>query len=271
MCVSHAGLRDAAFRVAAELRHARAQHPGSGSEALDQYRNQRRGSARAEARVLRRCGYYRRTFQNLLQTDFVDRSQADYTPVKVTSPLNGEVITAYNLAPAKLNLTQTFDTNATSDRKQTFNGYELAMNARVRGGITVFGGLSFQKTVNVTCDQPDDPNLLRFCDQGDSGIPFGTDAKLNISYPVPLWGLQVSGVFQSYQGQAARTDWLISRTTNYAADCIAPCTPGARRDSGPDRGVAHDSVDAARRPSSWTASIRSICALESGLRSAQRA
>ena len=50
------------------------------------------------------AGYYRRTFQNLLQTDFVDRSQADYSPVQVVSPLNGEVITAYNLAPAKLHV-----------------------------------------------------------------------------------------------------------------------------------------------------------------------
>ena len=145
--------------------------------------------------------------------------------------MNGEVITAYNLAPSKLSLTQTLDTNATSDRSQTFNGYELAMNARVRGGITMFGGLSFQKTVNVTCDQPDDPNLLRFCDQGDSGIPFGTDAKLNISYPVPWWGLQVSGVFQSYQGQPARTDWLISRTTRYAANCLGSVRRLAMRSS----------------------------------------
>jgi hypothetical protein len=172
-------------------------------------------------------GYYRRTFQNLLQTDFVDRSQADYTPVKVVSPLNGEVITAYNLAPAKLNLTQTLDTNATSDRKQIFNGYEFAANARVRGGITVFGGLSLQKTETVTCDQPDDPNLLRFCDQRENGIPFGADGKLNISYPVPLWGLQVSGVFQSYRGQPAPTNWLISKTTKYAANCVGPCVPNA--------------------------------------------
>jgi hypothetical protein len=173
------------------------------------------------------AGYYRRTFQNLLQTDFVDRSQADYTPVNVVSPLNGEVIRAYNLAAAKRTLTQTMNTNATSDRKQLFNGYELAMNARVRGGITVFGGLSFQKTATVQCDQPDDPNLLRFCDQRESGIPFGTDAKLNISYPVPLWGLQISGVFQSYQGQPARTDWLLSPTTRYAANCVGACVPNA--------------------------------------------
>ena len=173
------------------------------------------------------AGYYRRTFQNLLQTDFVDRSQADYSPVQVVSPLNGEVITAYNLALAKRTLTQTFDTNATSDRKQIFNGFEFAMNARARGGITVFGGLSFQRTQTVTCDQPDDPNLLRFCDQRENGLPLGTDAKLNISYPVPFWGLQVSGVFQSYQGQPAQTNWLITPTTRYAADCVGPCTPGA--------------------------------------------
>ncbi len=173
------------------------------------------------------AGFYRRSFQNLLLTDFVDRSQADYTPVQVVSPLNGEVITAYNLAPAKLSLTQILDTNATSDRKRIFNGYEFAVNARVRGGITVFGGLSLQKTVNVTCDQPDDPNLLRFCDQRESGLPIQNDFKLNISYPTPLWGLYVSGVFQSYQGGEAQTNWLISRTTRYAADCVRPCTPGA--------------------------------------------
>jgi Carboxypeptidase regulatory-like domain/TonB-dependent Receptor Plug Domain len=173
------------------------------------------------------AGYYRRSFQDLLLTDFVDRSQADYTPVPVVSPLDGEVITAYNLAPSKLLLTRTVDTNATSDRKQTFNGYEFAVNARVRGGVTVFGGLSFQKTVRVTCDQPDDPNLLRFCDQGEVGLPTQYDFKLNISYPTPLWDIYVSGVYQNYQGAEAQTNWLISRTTRYAADCVGPCTPGA--------------------------------------------
>ena len=192
------------------------------------------------------AGYYRRTFQNLLQTDFVDRSQADYTPVQVVSPLNGEVITAYNLALAKRTLTQTLDTNATSDRKQIFNGFEFAMNARVRGGITVFGGLSFQRTQTVTCDQPDDPNLLRFCDQRENGLPFGTDAKLNVSYPVPLWGLQVSGVFQSYQGQPAQTNWLITPDDPLCRQLRRSVHARRAGDSGPDRGVTHDPLDAGR-------------------------
>ena len=58
------------------------------------------------------AGWYRRSFQNLLLTDYDNRTQADYTPFTVVSPLNGEVITAYNLAPAKLPLTQRTDTNA---------------------------------------------------------------------------------------------------------------------------------------------------------------
>ena len=183
------------------------------------------------------AGYYRRTYRNQLLTqctrpgggacpaDFVDRSMADYTPVTIVSPLDGEVITAYNLAPSKLNLTQTFDTNASDDRKQMFTGYELAVNARIRGGLIMFGGVALQKTVLVTCDQPDDPNLLRFCDQRNSDIPFGADYKLNVSYPLPWWGLSASAVFQSYRGQPAETNWLITRTTRYAADCTGPCTP----------------------------------------------
>lgn len=173
------------------------------------------------------AGWYRRTFGELLFQDFVDRSQADYSPVTIVSPLDAEAITAYNLSPAKLSLTQRIDTNASSDRKQIFNGFELAMNARLRNGITIFGGTSHQRTELVTCDQPDDPNLLRFCDQRKNAIPFQTDVKLNVSYPTPVWGLQLSGVFQSYQGKPAETNWLVSRTTRYAANCPGPCAPGA--------------------------------------------
>jgi hypothetical protein len=173
------------------------------------------------------AGWYRRTFRDVLFQDFVDRSQADYTPVTIVSPVDQEVITAYNLSPGKLSLTQRIDTNAPPDQKQIFNGFELAMNARLPNGITIFGGTSHQKTVMVTCNQPDDPNLLRFCDQRTSGIPFQTDVKLNVSYPTPIWGLQLSGVFQSYQGKPAETNWLVSRTTRYAANCKGPCTPGA--------------------------------------------
>jgi hypothetical protein len=87
--------------------------------------------------------------------------------------------------------------------------------------------LSLQDTATVTCDQPDDPNLLRFCDQRETGRPVQKDFKLNVSYPTPFWGLYVSGVYQNYQGAEAQNNWLISRTTRYANDCVGACTPGA--------------------------------------------
>jgi hypothetical protein len=173
------------------------------------------------------AGWYHRSYQDLLLTDYVDRSQADYTPFTVVSPLDGEVITAYNLSASKLSLTQRIDTNAGSERKQIYNGLEFGFNARLNGGVTVFGGTSHQRTLLVSCDQPDDPNLLRFCDQRENDLPWQTDFKLNASYPVPFWDIQLSGVFQSIQGKPAETNWLLSRTTRYAADCVRPCTPGA--------------------------------------------
>ena len=51
-----------------------------------------------------------------------------------------------------------------------------------------------------TC-QTEDPNILRFCDQSQLDIPFYTQFKLNGSYMLP-WQLQVSGTFQSYNGDA---------------------------------------------------------------------
>lgn len=173
------------------------------------------------------AGWYHRTFQDILLEDYVDRSQADYTPVTIVSPIDGQPLTAYNLNPAKLPLTRRLDTNASSARQQIYDGVELGFTARMRSGLTVFGGTAHQRTQLVTCDQPDDPNLLRFCDQRLNGLPLQTDFKLNVSYPTPLWGLQLSGVFQSYQGRPAETNWLLTRTTRYAANCPGPCTPGA--------------------------------------------
>ena len=91
------------------------------------------------------------------------------------------------------------------------------------------------------CDQPDDPNQLRFCDRGNlpapyNSVPFLTDFKLAGSLPLP-WGLPVSGVFISkgdkgkFQnlGYGLAPEYLITRTTRYtAAQCAGqPCTAGA--------------------------------------------
>ena len=108
------------------------------------------------------------------------------------------------------------------------------MNSRLPGGATIFGGTSIDRNLTVTCDEPDNPNLDRFCDQRETAVPFRAQFKLAGSYPLPWFGIQIGGTFQSYPGavigtttQLSGTTWLITPTTRYAANCTGGCTPGA--------------------------------------------
>jgi hypothetical protein len=205
-------------------------------------------------RVSLSATWYRRNFHNLPVTDNLLREMSDYRAVDVVSPLDGSVFQAYTVvSTAKLRAVQDFDRNAGSGRKQTYNGGDLTFNARLPRGGTIFGGFTAERTLRVTCDEPDDPNFLRFCDDRDNGIPFLKQFKFAGTYPVGF-GIQVSATFQSingralggYSGTAAAdrnriigpgygdigspiaTRWLITPATRYAADCTGPCTPGAQ-------------------------------------------
>jgi hypothetical protein len=173
----------------------------------------------------------------------------DYTPVNVFNPLNGEVFTIYNLNPAKARLVDTLDTNAGSGRKQIYTGLDFTFNWRMPHGGTVFGGFITERTLRVTCDEPDDPNALRFCDDRDNDIPYRPQLKLAGTYPLP-WDVQVSASFQSLAGRPigffattgnnkisgpgygdtgspSGTLWQLTRNTRYPANCPAPCPAGA--------------------------------------------
>ena len=102
---------------------------------------------------------------------------------------------------AQLRAVQDFDTNASSDRKQTYNGGDITFNARLPRGGTLFGGFTMERTLRVTCDEPDDPNFLRFCDDRENDIPFLKQFKFAGTYPVG-WGIQASLSFQSIAGRA---------------------------------------------------------------------
>ena len=197
--------------------------------------------------------FYRRQFYDLPVADNLLRTQADYRGVDVVSPLDGSVFKVYTVnTAAQLAQVNDFDTNAGSERKQTYNGGDITFNARIPGGGTLFGGFTAERTLRVTCDEPDDPNFLRFCDDRDNGIPFLKQFKFAGTYPIK-WGIQASASFQSiagrslggYSGTAAAdrnriagpgygdvgspigTRWLINRGAVYPANCQAPCTPGA--------------------------------------------
>ena len=184
--------------------------------------------------------WFRRSFHDLTVSDNLLRSPSDYTPLTVVSPLNGEVITIYNLDPAKVSQVDVLDTNTIADsdrRSQVYKGLEFGVSARLPGGGAIFGGYTFDRTTYVLCDSPDDPNTLRFCDGGTNDVPMQQQIKVNLAYPT-VWGLHVGAAVISNNGGAAgagspgtqsyaTSNWRLSRTTRYAADCPGPCVPGA--------------------------------------------
>ena len=180
------------------------------------------------------ANYFYTQFYNLRQRTTCCRRFADYTPVQVASPLDGSVVTIYNVSAAKQSAVQNLQTS--SDTAKLWNtDFEFGFNARLPRGASVFGGTATDRTIATQCDITDDPNRLNYCDQTKSGIPLNTQFKIAGSSPLP-WGIQVGASFQTYEylfGSGAPTTtftgggvWQITRTTQYPADCMGPCTPG---------------------------------------------
>ena len=148
--------------------------------------------------------WYRRTFHNIRSTTNLALTDADWIPFTVTSPLNGEVFTVYNLSKAKQGLVNLLDSNVTdpNKRSQTYNGFELTANARLPRGASVYGGWTGDRTVAVACDGFD-PNTRRFCDERELGLPFRHDFKLAGAYLLPM-EVQIGATLQSYAGSTAK-------------------------------------------------------------------
>ena len=160
--------------------------------------------------------YYRRTFP----TGLFDRSQpflpdnilvspADYTAVALTSPVDGSPLTLYNLNPSKLGLVDIVDRNP-KGYTQWYNGFETVFQVRTPGNGKLFGGLTTDRTVLRNCSV-DDPNLNRFCDQTTLRIPFRNMFKLTGFYPLPLYGIELSGSFMSFPGAEQKVDYIVNR------------------------------------------------------------
>ncbi len=195
--------------------------------------------------------WFHSSFKNLIARNNVARTAADYTKVTVYNPYHGSPIDVYNISSAKAAAVSNVDSND-SDLARTYNGLEINFNARLPHGGRVFGGTSTERTLSNSCSAAgNDPNLLQYCDQSQSGIPFLTSFKLAATYPLPWYGLTVSGSFQALAGNLLGTDalqygvftagtgfaqpngqstfWQIGRATTYtAATCkSASCTVGA--------------------------------------------
>jgi hypothetical protein len=206
-------------------------------------------------RVSLSANWYRRSFHRLRVTDNRLRTMNDYAAYNIFHPMTGGPFTVYDVTPAAATRVDNFDTNAGSDRKHVYNAYDVNINARLPGGAMIFGGFVTEQNLRRVCDEPDEPNMLLYCDDWDNDIPYRPTLKLAGTYPLP-WGISVSASLQSLAGRPlggfttvttsgvlntnkisgpgygdtsspVGTNWLLNRTTRYPANCPAPCPAGA--------------------------------------------
>jgi hypothetical protein len=130
----------------------------------------------------------------------------DYTPFTIVSPLDGELITLYNLNPAKRGLSDNLITYAPGNSR-VFNGVDILVNGRFGRGTLLGGGISMGRTVTDSCTV-DDANLQRFCLVTP---PFmaGNQYKFMAAHPLP-YGLQISGTFVSIPGPLVSANYTVS-------------------------------------------------------------
>ena len=198
-------------------------------------------------RVSLSANWYRRTFHRLRVTDNTLRTMSDYIPFDIFNPMTGQPMRIFDVSPAAVSRVDNFDTNAGDERKHVYTGVDLNLQARLPRGGTLFGGFVTEKNQRNICDEPDDPNMLLYCDDWQNDIPFRPTLKLAGTYPLG-WGVSVSAAFQSSAGRPlglttttgnkisgpgygdtgspVGTNFLIQRTTRYPANCPAPCPAG---------------------------------------------
>jgi hypothetical protein len=180
-------------------------------------------------------------------------TNASYRPVTVFSPIDGHAITMYDtvsvVATRAVANVDGNDPNLT----QRYDGLEFNFSARLPKGGRLFGGTATDRTISNTCSAAaTNPNLLNYCDQTKSGIPWRTQIKLVATYEVK-WGIRVSGALQSLPGYVLGTPalqaggagnpnltnvsglgtaWTVAPTTTYAVcpgnSAAQGCVVGAR-------------------------------------------
>jgi len=130
-----------------------------------------------------------------------------YRPVTVFSPIDGTPIAMYD--PINTTVSRAVQNVITNDTglSQVYNAFEFGFNARLGRGARIFGGFGTDRTVANTCSgATTNPNFLvtmngvNHCDESTSGIPWRTGFKLAGTYPLPWWGVVVSGSYQGLPG-----------------------------------------------------------------------
>lgn len=154
------------------------------------------------------ASYFYRDYQDLTAVVNVAVTEADYSPLTITNPLDGQPFTIYNQSAASIGRVDNLLTN--SDKlAQSYHGGELTFNRRFRNNLTLFGGVTVgtNKSAPVASNNPNDQINAAGYDLLDSRV------IVNFSgvYRLP-WSLNVSGHLAHYSGQPLRRIYTVTRT-----------------------------------------------------------
>ena len=158
-------------------------------------------------------GYFRRIWGNFQVTDnlLIGPDDFDYFTVKVPShaelPGGGgyDLTGVRNLKPAKFGLEQNLNTLSSKygKQKEHWNGFDVTINARLRGRANLQGGISSGKTMEDNCEiaaKLPEQNIDRPLQYCHRETPMLTQGKMFGSYTLPKIEVQVAGTFRSTPG-----------------------------------------------------------------------
>ncbi|HEU4692596.1 MAG TPA: hypothetical protein VFS23_29745, partial [Vicinamibacterales bacterium] len=184
-------------------------------------------------RVSAEVAYHRRWFRGFTVTDNLVTQPSDYTAYTITAPLDSRlpdgggypISGLYDVSPALFGQLDEFITNSRGfgEWSQYFNGFDVTLNARTEGGLTLQGGTSVGQTVSDNCDVRSRlPELSVTIGAGLQGssvsqtspychVATGFLAQLRglASYTIPKIDVQVSGVFQSKPGPQLSANYAV--------------------------------------------------------------
>lgn len=158
--------------------------------------------------------YFRRSYGNLTVIDDRALSAADFDTFGVPAPTDarlpdggGYTVGGFrNLKPTSFGRpSDNYVTFADEYGKltQRWNGVDVSVNARIRNGLLLQGGLSTGRTTSDNCEIVEVlPELSPLTSQDYCRVNtnFLTQVKLLASYTIPRVDVQLSGSFQSIPG-----------------------------------------------------------------------
>jgi hypothetical protein len=159
------------------------------------------------ARIGLTVSYFRRKYFDVYQAVNQALTDADYLPITITSPLDGQPFTIYNQTPASVgrfdNVVKNFD-----GLGSRYNGFEISFDRRFADNFALFGGYTLGSHEECTSASTNPNDRINSC--GNHLFDSTHIGNFSGLYRLP-GAFMVSGHYQYKTGQPLRRDFTVTR------------------------------------------------------------